>query len=284
MNIAITGGTGFVGTYVANYLRKEGHKIVLLGRRDLSQTDDNLKGMLDEVEIVINLAGAPIIVRWTKKNKENIYKSRIDTTIKLLNAINTEKTKLIISASAIGIYTSAGKHTEQQNDYGDDFLARVCMQWEKEALRHSEKIRTVIFRFGVVLGDGGALKKMLPLFKVGLGGKIGKGKQAYSWIHIDDLARAIAFVLDNPNSNTTYNLTSPSPSTNREFTKILAAVLKRPAVLSIPEFVLKILYGKGASVLTGGQCVLPQQLLNEGFVFRFPELKNALQDIINPKH
>jgi len=283
MKIAITGGTGFIGSKIVSFFKQQAHEIIFISRMDIMAGDGHLKKMLEEVEILINLAGAPILKRWTKTNKQIIYDSRIITTKKILNALNTDKTKLIISASAIGIYSSNGKHTEAEYKYADDFLAKVCSNWEQGALVLSDKIRTVIFRFGVVLGDGGALKKMIPLFKSGLGGRIGNGRQAYSWVHIEDVIKALTFVIENKNCNGIYNMTAPNPTTNKEFTNVLAGLLKRSAIFSIPGFLLKLIYGAGSAVLTGGQYALPQRLQHEGYVFSFPELKDALRNSIIKK-
>lgn len=283
MKIAMTGGTGFIGTQLVRHLKTIGHEVVLIGRNDIKGETSVLKAKLSNAPVVINLAGAPIVHRWTKKYKRILFNSRIKTTSKLIYAIDTESTRLFISASAVGIYDDNGRHTENQFTYADNYLSKICRDWEKEAFRSKESIRTVVFRFGVVLGNGGALNKMLPFFKLGLGGTIGNGKQAYSWVHIQDILRAIPFVIEHKDCNGIYNLTSPNPTTNRAFTQTLAGVLNRKAFLFIPAFILKLIYGQGAIALIKGQSVLPERLLAEGFTFTFPHLKEALQHIIKPQ-
>jgi uncharacterized protein len=278
---AITGGTGFIGQHVVRRLESLGYEVVLIGRSDISGETSMLKKKLKDASLVINLAGAPVVERWTEDYKKNIYQSRIHTTTNLVYAMDSISTKLFISASAIGIYSADQDQTENNYSYSYDYLALICNDWETEAMRLSGHIRTVVFRFGVVLGDGGALQKMIPLFKLGLGGVIGNGNQPYSWVHIDDVIGAISFVIEHAECNGTYNLTSPNPITNKIFTKTLALKLKRKAWLSIPAFILKMRYGEGANTLINGQRVFPERLLAEGYRFQYHDIASALENIVD---
>ena len=190
--------------------------------------------------------------------------------------------RLYISASAIGIYNDNEEHTERSMKFGNGFIKEVVHAWEQEVYKlRSEGTRICILRTGVVLSNtGGMLARLLPIFKLGLGARIGKGEQYLSWIHIEDLARAVDFIIAGEHTGI-YNLTAPGYCTNREFTKRLASSLKRPALLAIPKFVFKIVYGQGTEVITGGQAVVPQRLIKEGFIFKYPELEVALADIVN---
>jgi len=194
------------------------------------------------------------------------------------------KPALLISASAVGIYPEGGPFTESQTLPDEGFLGALCKKWEQEAGNVDESTRLVIFRIGIVLDTkGGALPKMLPAFKLGVGGKIASGKQGFSWIHIADLVKAFDFVINNNNANGVVNLTAPEPLSNAEFTKILARVMKRPALFPVPAFILKLLYGEAAITLTTGQLVLPEKLISMGFSFRFPSLEPALNDLLRPQ-
>lgn len=236
-------------------------------------------------DIVINLAGAPIIKRWTDKHKKALYDSRINVTRKLVQAYAkmSVKPRLFISTSAIGYYAENGTHTERKYKHADNFLGNLAKQWEEEAVKAKElNIRTIIFRFGVVLGkDGGALKQMLLPFKLALGGTIGNGRQPFSWIHIKDLLRAHLAVIDSSSYSGVYNLTSPNHATNGGLTKALGKALCRPTFLHIPHFVLKLQFGEGASVLIGGQKVLPERLLESNFKFQFPTIEEAVKDCVS---
>ncbi|MEI6121984.1 MAG: TIGR01777 family oxidoreductase [Bacteroidota bacterium] len=279
MKIAITGATGFIGTNLINFLQQQGHEILRLNRADFLGNEHLLKQKLSCSEVVVNLAGAPIVKRWTAKYRQTIYDSRIFTTQKLVDALNPDVTKVLISMSAVGIYAE-GKQTEYNFTYNEDFLAQICTDWELEAQRKAGDIRTVVFRLGVVLGQGGALNKQLWLFKLGLGGKIGNGKQGYSWVHVDDVVRAIDFAIETDVCGGVYNLVAPKPVSNRVFTKTLASLLHRPSFLMIPKFALHLLFGGGASVLVNGQFVYPERLLDQDFVFKHNYLVEALECVL----
>lgn len=283
MKIAVTGASGFVGSHLIRAFSQQGWNVVPVGR-DAFRTADALRARIDGVDGVVHLAGAPIAARWTEAYKQEIRSSRIDTTKLLVVAMKElpVKPRFFISTSAIGIYPPNLPSDESQRDLADDFLGRVAQDWEREALRAEEAgIRTVIFRFGIVLGaDGGALQKMLPPFRLGLGGMIGDGMQPFSWVHIDDLVAAYLFVIGSERSSGVYNLVAPNPTTNAGLTRSLGAALHRPAVLPVPSFVLRLRFGEGAGILLKGQHVLPRRLLESGFRFRFARIESALQDII----
>ncbi len=276
--IAICGVSGFVGTYLQDYFYERDIEVIVIKREELSQAN-LLKEKVAKANVIINLSGANIIQRWSKEHKKRIYHSRIDTTRALVKAINaTKKEQLFISSSAIGIYENDITCDEEDYIYGDTFLAHVCKDWEKEATKVNKRL--AIFRLGVVLGDGGALKKMLLPFKLGLGGKIGSGEQPFSYIHIEDLARAYEHIIYHDSMSGIFNLTTPQVSTNREFTKYLAKKLHRLAFIPLPVFILKLIFTEGSQVLIDGQKVMPKRLLESGFVFRYGSIEAALDDLI----
>ncbi len=271
MKIAVTGAGGFVGSH----LKRRFPEIVPIER---NAPVNVIRKRLEGVDAVINLAGAPIIKRWTDAYKEVLYSSRIQTTIRLVEAINSSDVTHFISTSATGIYPDGRECDESCPELAQDFLGKLAQDWEKEALRCEKK--TTILRFGVVLGkDGGALKNMLPPFKLGLGGPIGDGSSVLSWIDIEDLMRIYDFVLEKGLTGI-FNAVSPNPVTNREFTKALAKVLRRPAILPVPTFVLKAIFGQGASVITASKIVYPKRLLSQGFEFLYPDILSSLKHLL----
>ncbi|MGE0052181.1 MAG: TIGR01777 family oxidoreductase [Arcobacter sp.] len=280
--IAITGASGFVGSSLTKFFSNLGYKITPLSREILNNKS-NLEEVLNSSDIVINLAGANIINRWSESYKRLLYSSRIDTTSKIVNAINhiQNKPKLLISTSAVGIYDNKTIYDENGN-FANDFLSNLCQDWEKKALEAKNEITKVsIFRFGIVLGrDGGALQKMLTPFKLGLGGTIGNGNQAFSFIHISDLLNAYKFVIENSHEDI-FNLTAPKPTTNKGLTLALGKTLKRPTILPVPEFVLKLIFSEGARVLTDGQSVIPKKLLDLGFEFKFRTIEETIENLCN---
>jgi uncharacterized protein (TIGR01777 family) len=280
--VAITGSSGFVGTNLTRVFKSKGFKVIGIKREDLKNID-KLSQIIENSTILINLAGANIINRWTDKYKKLLKKSRLDTTKVLVEVMSKVKSKpeLFISTSAVGIYKNKTCYDEEYYDYENDFLGNLCKLWEYEALKTKELgIRTVIFRFGIVLGNGGALKKMLTPFKLGLGGIIGNGQQSFSFIHIDDLTNAYEYVYENPTCTGIYNLTAPVSTTNYDFTKTLGKVLNRPTILPLPEFVLNLIFSEGAKVLTDGQCVRPKRLLDSGFEFKFNTIKDSITNLL----
>lgn len=279
--IAITGASGFVGTNLTRYFGNLNYKIIPISR-DILNNEQKLKNVLEESDVIINLAGANIIGKWTPKYKELLYSSRIDTTKKLVTVLNqiTDKNKLLISTSAVGIYDNKETHDEN-GTFANDFLSNLCQDWEKEALNaRSQNVKVSIFRFGIVLGQGGgAFAKMLTPFKFGLGGIIGSGNQAFSYIHISDLLRAYEFVIEN-NFEDIFNLTAPKPTTNLFFTKTLGNAVNMPTIFPVPEFVLKLIFSEGAKVLTDGQDVVPKKLLSLGFKFDYNDIKETVYGLL----
>ena len=280
MQIVMSGATGFIGTALLGTFIGKGWLVKSIDRQSFSMNDSEfLEKKIEGSDVVIHLAGAPILHKWTDAYKEEIYQSRINTTKKIVTAIKNANAKpgLFISGSAIGIYNTTGTHTEGSNDFADDFMAKVCKDWEYEALEAIAVTRVVIFRTGVVLGkNGGALLMMQTPFKYGLGGKIGNGRQPFSWIALSDIVDAYIFAIENSDLSGIVNAVSPYPVTNQYFTQTFAKVLNQPAFLSIPSFALKMVYGEGAQALTTGQNVLPEKLLKTGFVFQYPTIEKAL--------
>jgi uncharacterized protein (TIGR01777 family) len=234
---------------------------------------------------VVNLAGGSIFRRWTPKQKTQIRDSRIRTTRNVVEALcrggGTGKT--LLSASGTGFYGFRGDEpVHEDGEPGHDFLARLAADWEQEALEAGEQgVRVVPCRFGIVLGRrGGALEKMVPAFRMGLGSPLGTGKQWFPWIHERDLAEILLFLLERCDVTGPVNCTAPSPVTNREFTQALAEVLRRPAFLpAVPGFALRWTMGEFGEVLLQGQKALPAKLLDSGFSFRFPTIREALEDL-----
>lgn len=298
----ISGATGFIGTAVIQQLAQNNHQIIAL-TRDMNKaqkhfansdiTNDSLRcieslDQLDQGQVidgVINLAGEPIAnKRWTAEQKQELSNSRLQITEALVNYCQQlkDKPKVWVNASAIGYY---GNHENQvfdeQSEPQSGFTHELCKSWEQKAAQAQELgIRTCILRLGVVLGDGGALKKMLPPFKAFIGGPIGNGQQWMSWIHIKDVVNIICLMLNHDSESGIYNATAPKPVTNNEFSKTLGQVLHRPAIIRLPSFVMRLLFGEmGESLLVEGQKVIPKRLLDNGFEFKYDNLKHALLGI-----
>jgi uncharacterized protein (TIGR01777 family) len=298
MKYFITGGTGFIGKQLIENLLGQKAEIIVLTRDKAKTTKlfgDSVKSVLDVSEIdksenidaIINLAGEPIAdKKWSAAQKQKLISSRLNTTesvVKLIERLD-KKPECLISASAIGYYGAQAENIITESSAPNkEFTHELCKSWEDSAHKASQtNVRVCIIRLGVVLGkNGGALKKMLPAFKLGLGGKIGSGKQYFSWVHIDDVVSAINFLIENKNSNGVYNLTSPSPVTNTEFTQALGFALKRPTFFNMPAFVVKKIFGEmGDRLLLNGQRVFPENLLKSGFSFKFEKLNKAFDSII----
>ncbi len=281
MKFAITGSTGFVGSNLISFLEQNGHVGVSVMRNDFTHVDQ-LAEKLAGADAVVHLAGVPIIARWTRHYMAELEESRVGTTRKLVAALRlvTPRPGILISASAVGLYPDFHQQTESSFTVKHDFLATLCEEWEAAARDAAElNVRTTILRLGAVLGRGGGMiKKVRIPFLLGLGGRIADGKQGFSWIHMEDLCRLILFVATKGGSGV-YNAVSLNPVENDRFTKVLARILHRPAIFPVPEFALKLLFGKGARVFTSGQIVMPERALQEGFTFRYPTLKDALSEI-----
>lgn len=297
MNILITGGTGFIGQRLCAALKRDAHVLWVLSRQpdrvgarcgndvhalgDLETLDPGV-----HMDAVINLAGEPIAdKRWSDAQKQKLVDSRMGTT----RAINDwmqrtgHKPAVLISGSAIGYYGDTGaREVTEDSPPVNEFTHKLCRDWEEEALKaESLGVRVALLRTGIVLGKGGgALSKMLPAFRFGLGGPIGTGDQWMSWIHRDDMVSIILFLLQHEELSGAFNATAPHAVMNRQFTRTLGQVLRRPTLLPMPAFVLKLLFGEMSHLLLTGQKVLPQRLLDHGFEFRFAELDVALQDIL----
>ena len=281
--IAITGASGFVGQSLTKMFSSNGYDVVAIRRADLTN-HNALVSIIDGCEAVINLAGANIIARWSDEYKKLLYSSRIDTTKAVVKAMQSceIKPKLFISTSAVGIYDNKKEYTEDNIEYAEDFLGTLCKDWEKEALKAQElDIRTIIFRFGIVIGrDGGALSQMLLPFKIGVGGTIGDGTQAFSFVHIDDLVSAYKYVFENESLSGQYNITAPVPTTNKGLTKALGKTLNRPTLLPLPKFILKLIFSEGAKVLIDGQSVVPKRLLDSGFKFTHRTIEETIENLV----
>ncbi|MFM7499573.1 MAG: TIGR01777 family oxidoreductase [Actinomycetota bacterium] len=284
--IAVTGASGLIGSALVAHLREKGDTVIKLVRREPRAKDeafwDPMEGKinvvaLEGVDSIVHLAGAGVgDKRWSAAYKGEILNSRLYGTTTIASAAEQLKIKSLISSSAIGWYGETGNRAVTENDRGgDDFLAHVCLEWERAA-DSAPSVRTVKIRTGLVLDPtGGALGRMMPLFKFGLGGKLGSGKQWWSWITIHDEVRAIDFLIDNDLYGP-INLTAPNPATNSEFTAALARALRRPALLPVPGFALKLTLGGFSTEILGSKRVLPERLNEAGFTFDYPHLAPAL--------
>ena len=290
--IAITGASGLIGTALVGKLKSDGYTVQRLVRRPTvspeeifwnpAQSEIDLDSLAG-VDAVIHLAGAGVgDKRWTKKYKSEILNSRLLGTTTIANAVSQVKPKVFISSSAIGWYGETGNRAVIESDRGgDDFLAAVCREWEAAADLAGD-VRTLKIRTGLVLDPtGGALGRMLPLFRFGLGGKLGNGKQWWSLITLHDHLRAIEFLMENNQISGAVNLTSPNPVTNQEFTSALARALRRPALFPAPAFALKAALGGFSTEILGSKKVLPGVLQDAGFNFDFPHIGPALDALAN---
>ena len=290
--VAVTGASGLIGTALVGHLRNEGHTVQRFVRRPAIARDeitwDPQSGSVDlsaleGVDAVIHLAGAGVgDKRWTKKYKSTILNSRLLGTTAIANAVAAVKPSVFISASAIGWYGETGNRAVTEADRGgDDFLAAVCREWEGVADLAGD-VRTVKIRTGLVLDPtGGALGRMIPLFRLGLGGKLGSGKQWWSWITLHDQVRAICHLMESKVSGPV-NLTAPNPATNQEFTAALARAMHRPALFPAPGFALKLALGGFSTEILGSKKILPDVLVNDGFNFDYPHLTTALEVLVTP--
>lgn len=292
MRVLITGGTGFIGGHLVKALLTRGDEVVVLSRRPSSAELDARVAVYSElgqirgaVDAVVNLAGAPIAdKRWTDKRKALLRESRLQTTAQLVEWLSRleSKPEVLVSGSAIGYYGSQGdRELDEEAEVRTDFAHQLCADWEATALRARESgVRVCLIRTGVVLGHGGALSKMLPPFRLGLGGPIGSGRQWMSWVHIDDEVAAILHLIDHKTLEGPFNLTSPRPATNEEFSKTLASVLGRPCVFRVPAPVMKLMMGEASDLVVKGQRVVPVKLLRSGYSFRYTDLKPALTQVL----
>ena len=297
MKITLTGGSGFIGRRLLKTLTTAGHSVHVLSRHAGTNLPPGVKlsvwnalkteppaDALDGADAVIHLAGEPVAQRWTVEAKQNIRGSRVDGTRRLVQGLSTisNRPAALISASAIGIYGSRGDEVLTESSApGSDFLAEVCREWEKEAdLAEALGMRVVKLRIGVVLDkNGGALAKMLPPFRRYAGGRLGSGKQWMSWIHLQDVVNLLLFAAGNPVKGV-LNAVAPNPETNAEFTRKLAAAIRRPAIFPAPALALKLIFGEMSEILLASQRVAPRAAESAGFQFQFPELGPALADLL----
>jgi len=297
LNITISGASGLIGRRLLKLLAKDCHTLTALSRHagtnlppgvrlsiwDAARGQPAVDGLRD-ADAVIHLAGVPVAQRWNARVKQAIRESRVAGTRNLVLAMTTlpRKPRALICASATGYYGSRGEELLTESSApGKDFLADVCVEWEKEAqAAEALGVRVVRMRTGIVLDSrGGALPRMLPPFKMGVGGKLGDGKHWMSWIHLEDLAALFLFALANPVSGA-INGVAPNAVTNAEFTRTLAAAVHRPAIFPMPGFALKLLFGEMSEILLASQRVAPKAAQSAGFQFRYPELAPALADIL----
>jgi len=296
--IFITGGTGFIGSYLRNMLLKEGHYLTIITRSPGKYEEEhaenqkfvpwsvNLVPILEETDYVINLAGENLFgQRWTEEVKEKIYNSRINTTRKIVNSMKKceNPPSLFISGSAVGYYGDSGdKLLDEESASGNDFLAKVCYDWEAEAEKaFSAGIRVSIPRIGIVLEeDGGVVEKMKLPFRFFAGGPLGTGNQYVPWVHMEDLCRAILYPIRKNNFNGPYNACSANPVTMNELAGTMGKVMNRPSLFRVPEFVLKTVLGEAAEPILSSLRVQPKRLQTSGFEFEFEELEEALSDIL----
>jgi uncharacterized protein (TIGR01777 family) len=297
MNYLITGATGFIGTHLVAFLLSRGDSVNYLGRQRSRSMDSRAAfhcwnagelpplASVPRLDAVINLAGEPVAQRWNSEVKQRIYSSRVDRTRQLVSAIAGLKYKpaVFVSASGANYYGDGGDEVLTENSApGSDFLAKVCVDWERAALEaQASGLRVATVRIGAVLGrEGGALKKMLPPFRLGAGGRFGNGRQWMPWIHVHDLVRLLVFAVEKADVSGPLNGSSAEPVTNAQFTKALARAVHRPALFPVPKFALKLALGEAANFLLGSLRVLPEATTQAGFQFEYPELDSALRSLL----
>ncbi|MDQ2663816.1 MAG: TIGR01777 family oxidoreductase [Candidatus Eremiobacteraeota bacterium] len=279
MRVGILGSTGFIGNHLTVALRARGDEVVALPSRE----PEAAASQASSCDVIVNVAGEPVAQRWSDDVKRKIRESRADAPRRFIEALRSlsGRPTSYISASAIGYYGTKQTHTlAESSPPGDDFLAEVCVAWEATAHTAAELgMRVVILRTGVVLGkDGGAMEKLLPAFRAGVGGRVGSGKQWFSWIHIDDVVGLYMLAIDG-SLDGAINATAPNPVTNAEFTKVLGSAVHRPTFFPVPMVALKAMLGEGADTVTQGQKVMPERALAAGYTFAYPELEQALREI-----
>lgn len=298
LRIFITGAGGFVGRQMVGYFTAQGHDVVGVDRSSAADMADidrftyvqadaaqpgDWQENVDRADVVINLAGKNIFGRWSEKTKQAILESRVRTTENVVAGFSGNTSALLLSTSAVGFYGDRGDDVLDENQAaGDDFLARVCVEWENRANTAAEKgVRVANMRFGLVMGKtGGALKMMLPAFKAFVGGPLANGSQFMPWIHINDLVSAHDFVIANPDISGPVNCCAPNPVRNETFARTLGQVLGRPAVFRVPRFALGLAMGEMGEMILSSQRGVPEKLLSHGFSFSYPELQAALEDLL----
>ncbi len=303
MRVVITGATGLIGRELGGALRARGDEVVALSRDARRGRDALGEGVevhawaeptqappppqaLTGADAVVHLLGEPVAQRWSEEAKRRIRDSRVLPTRSLVQGLSAvdeaERPRTLVSQSATGYYGPRGEEPlDEQAPAGDDFLAEVVFAWEREALSAASLMRVALTRTGVVLSpDGGALAKMLPFFRLGVGGPVAGGRQYVPWVHLDDVVGALLRCLDDPGAEGPVNVTAPNPVTNAEFSRALGRALGRPAVLPVPALAIRLLYGEMAQMVTTGQRVLPERLRQLGYEFRHPEVEAALREVL----
>ena len=281
MKIVILGGTGLIGSSLKEDLLSD-HEVECFGR-EAFHSPNKLLSHLKGSDLVIQLSGSTIAKRWTKKHLKEVWESRVDANNMLAKAIKllTKKPR-VICASGVGYYPESNCENplqETDNEPGNDYMAKLSIAWEDAAKSISTDV--IILRFGVVLSrKGGALKKLYLPYFLGLGGPIKDGTSCFSWIHIKDLIKVFNFIISKPDVSGIYNVTSPTPIQQKYFGRALAKALKRPFVVPLFEWQLKLLFGSGSRILTQSVSVFPRRLIDEGFEFDFPEIESAMSDLI----
>lgn len=294
MNVLISGATGFIGKSLVRILLQEGHTVTGIGTRSSRDVirNENFKYIATDTtqpgpwqdalsgqDIIVNLAGRSVFRRWSPRYKKQIYDSRILTTRNLVEALTGNASVTFCSASATGFYGDGGEETlTESSPAGNDFLSQVSKGWEAEA----KNARVILTRFGIVLDEkGGMMQKVLPLFRLCVGGPLGNGRQWFPWIHMEDLLAALLFILKDEASHGPFNFCSPQPIRNSDFTQILGRVLKRPAFMQVPRFMLQIVMGEFSDTILNSQRVLPERLIRSGFQFKYPDMETALKKIVS---
>ncbi len=301
MRVLITGGSGLVGRALATNLARDGSEVIIISRRPErviglpagvsakwwdGHTTEGWSSLVDGVDAIINLAGENISSgRWTKERKRRILESRLNAGQVVVQAVKAahRKPRVVIQASGVGYYGPCGdEEITEEMPPGHDFLAKVAAEWETStASLETLGVRQVVIRTGVVLSTaGGALPRMLLPFRLFVGGRLGSGGQWFPWMHIADEVGAIRFLIESETTNGPFNLTAPVPLTNAEFSRLLGQRLRRPTLMPIPGFTLRLLFGEMATILLDGQRAIPRRLLQLGFTFQFPEAGSALRDLL----
>lgn len=297
MKVLITGGTGFIGSYLCKYLEERGDSVMVLtrnprkysdtGNRSYHKFNNDLPELVEKVDAIINIAGENLFdQRWTKAAKERIRSSRIDVTKALVDAVSKAEKRpdVLVSGSAVNYYGPQGdKEIDETHAPTDDFLGRLCVEWEQAALEATRLgVRVAISRTGVTLEqEGGALSKMLTPFKLFAGGPLGDGTQYFPWIHMEDLCRSFLFAIDNPKMEGPFNNVAPNPVTMNMFARELGKAIGRPSMFRVPSFVLKTVLGEAAHPVITSLNIKPAKLLNAGFTFNYPYVDQALKAILD---
>jgi uncharacterized protein (TIGR01777 family) len=293
MRIVIAGGTGFLGQALRDHLQRLGHSAVVLTRKpqtstQVAWTPDSTSGpwaaTLDGADAVVNLSGEGIAdARWNAARKAALRSSRVLPTRSLVTAIRgLARPPALLNASGVGYYGDRGAElVTEDTSAGDDFLAGLCVEWEREAEQAAAHTRVVVLRNGLVMHpSGGALKKMRLPFRLGAGGPLGPGTQYLPWIHLADWVEMITWLIQQPDARGPFNVTAPSPATNADFTRALARAVNRPAVIPVPAFALRLALGELADTLLTGQRAIPARATTSGFSFRFSEIGSALNNLL----